>query len=371
MVSARVARVARNADRSASPDMRSQPLPSCKVHGRRESRTGTPSLASTVRVDGQVVRLLLGESTLDPRLAGPTYLAEPVDVALDNLPLEAPTRSALPPVEALADSTAAPRLYLQGPPGSGQLRLAGALAAAAGLPLLVVDLARAPGGHGEGVGPEEFVRLVFREAWFRGTAVLVDGVGEPEGDASERVHAALHAEVARSRVLTMLAGRDRWLPAPAGCEGPAVGVVTVPCPAPHAPTRRACWQAALGPAGLPTGADLAAPGSSHCPGSARKLEATTAERRRLIDLYQAGLLELPELQRRAAEVEHRRRDLDQRRDALNTQRQELTRDNQLRRRVRDFATRVLDVIDTLDFDQKQCNRHRGPGKCRRGRAGHP
>ena len=85
----------------------------------------------------------------------------------------------------------------------------------------------------------------------------------------------------------------------------------------------------------------------------RKLDTTDAERRRLIDLYQAGLLELPELQRRAAEVEHRRHDLALRRDALTTQRQELTRDNQLRHRVRDFASRVLDVIDTLDFDQKQ------------------
>ena len=85
----------------------------------------------------------------------------------------------------------------------------------------------------------------------------------------------------------------------------------------------------------------------------RKLDAADAERRRLIDLYQAGLLELPELQRRATEVEHRRHDLALRRDALTTQRQELTRDNQLRRRVRDFATRVLAVIDTLDFDQKQ------------------
>ena len=62
----------------------------------------------------------------------------------------------------------------------------------------------------------------------------------------------------------------------------------------------------------------------------RKLEATDAERRRLIDLYQAGLLELPELQRRATEVEHRRRDLAERRDALTAQRDALTRDDQLR-----------------------------------------
>ena len=53
----------------------------------------------------------------------------------------------------------------------------------------------------------------------------------------------------------------------------------------------------------------------------RKLDATDAERRRLVDLYQAGLIELPELQRRAADVEHRRRDLEQRRDALTAQRQ--------------------------------------------------
>jgi site-specific DNA recombinase len=85
----------------------------------------------------------------------------------------------------------------------------------------------------------------------------------------------------------------------------------------------------------------------------RKLDAATAERRRLVDLYQAGLVELPELQRRAAEVEHRRRHLEQRRDALTAQRHELTRDNQLRNRVRDFATRVLDMINTLDFTQKQ------------------
>jgi site-specific DNA recombinase len=85
----------------------------------------------------------------------------------------------------------------------------------------------------------------------------------------------------------------------------------------------------------------------------RKLDAAAAERRRLVDLYQAGLVELPELQRRAADVDHRRRDLTERRDALTTQRDELSRDNQLRRRVRDFASRVLDVIDTLDFAQKQ------------------
>ena len=52
----------------------------------------------------------------------------------------------------------------------------------------------------------------------------------------------------------------------------------------------------------------------------RKLDATDAERRRLVGLYQAGIIELPELQRRAADVEHRRRDLAERRDVLTAQR---------------------------------------------------
>ncbi|MGI8682892.1 MAG: recombinase zinc beta ribbon domain-containing protein [Mycobacteriales bacterium] len=85
----------------------------------------------------------------------------------------------------------------------------------------------------------------------------------------------------------------------------------------------------------------------------RKLDGANAERRRLQDLYQAGFVELPDLQRRATEVEHRRRELEQRRDDLAAQRHDLTRDNQLRRRVGHFAHRVLAVIDALDFDQRQ------------------
>ena len=85
----------------------------------------------------------------------------------------------------------------------------------------------------------------------------------------------------------------------------------------------------------------------------RRIDDIGTERRRLADLYQAGLIDLTDMQRRAADIDHRRRDLDQRRDALTTQRQELAQDNQLRHRVHDFARRVLAIIDNLDFDQKQ------------------
>ncbi len=85
----------------------------------------------------------------------------------------------------------------------------------------------------------------------------------------------------------------------------------------------------------------------------RKINAADDERRRLADLYQAGLLVLPEVQRRAANVQHRRAELTGRRDSLTDQRRELGRDNKIRSRVQGFAARITAVIDHLDPEQKQ------------------
>ncbi len=85
----------------------------------------------------------------------------------------------------------------------------------------------------------------------------------------------------------------------------------------------------------------------------RKIEAADTERRRLIDLYQGGFIELPEMQRRATEVSSRRKELQHKRTSLADERTALARDNQLRRRVHDFAARIHAVIDTLDDTQKQ------------------
>jgi site-specific DNA recombinase len=85
----------------------------------------------------------------------------------------------------------------------------------------------------------------------------------------------------------------------------------------------------------------------------RKIEATDTERRRLIDLYQGGFIELPEMQRRSTEVSSRRKELQDKRTSLADERTALARDNQLRRRVHDFAARIHAVIDTLADTQKQ------------------
>ena len=86
---------------------------------------------------------------------------------------------------------------------------------------------------------------------------------------------------------------------------------------------------------------------------ARKLDANRAERRRIADLYQSGLLELNEVQRRARDVDIRHDRLATQRDQLIAQRQQLASDNRLQHRVAEFAHRAAAGIDKLDFQQRQ------------------
>src|SRR6266704_1114472 len=85
----------------------------------------------------------------------------------------------------------------------------------------------------------------------------------------------------------------------------------------------------------------------------RKLDAAQAERRRLVDLYHAGLLELTEVGRRAAEVDARRQQLADQQARLAAEGGKLAEGNRLRQHLAGFAERVTQAFDGLDFDQRQ------------------
>jgi site-specific DNA recombinase len=85
----------------------------------------------------------------------------------------------------------------------------------------------------------------------------------------------------------------------------------------------------------------------------RRAEAADGERRRLVDLYQAGLVELTELQRRAKELEGRRQAIDEQREPLAQQREQLAKDNRLRHRIGAFAGTVTAAIENLSFTDRQ------------------
>ncbi|ANZ28495.1 hypothetical protein A4U64_26760 (plasmid) [Rhodococcus sp. WB1] len=214
-----------------------------------------PLLARSLEVDGQVLRLFIGESTLDPRLADCAHVVDTAEVGrpVADLPLPPQTLATLPHLgEGGSIVDPPPRLYLHGPADCGQLATAVALAGAFGCPLLVVDLARAA----QTEAPiAETVRVAFREAWFRGTAIFLKQLDEVPGDVRDRLRSALTSELAHSRVLTVVAGRDAWVPATA--EGlPPAGVVTVSFPAPMAPIRLRSWKDALAGAGLTADDDV-------------------------------------------------------------------------------------------------------------------
>ena len=85
----------------------------------------------------------------------------------------------------------------------------------------------------------------------------------------------------------------------------------------------------------------------------RQLAAVEAERRRLVDCYQAGLIDLPELTKRSGDVKSRSAKLSSQREQLVSARSELLSENRLRVRVSDFASRVAAGIESLDFAGRQ------------------
>ena len=85
----------------------------------------------------------------------------------------------------------------------------------------------------------------------------------------------------------------------------------------------------------------------------RRRDTAQEERRRLADLYQAGVIERAEMSRRAAELEARSRRVDQEREALVAQRAELAQANNLQRRITGFAEQALAGLDDLDFNGRQ------------------
>jgi site-specific DNA recombinase len=85
----------------------------------------------------------------------------------------------------------------------------------------------------------------------------------------------------------------------------------------------------------------------------RRIETADTERRRLADLYQAGVIDETDMGRRAQELQARHRRLGDERQALLEQRTELAQHNRLNQRINAFAQRALAGLDATNFEQRQ------------------
>jgi site-specific DNA recombinase len=83
------------------------------------------------------------------------------------------------------------------------------------------------------------------------------------------------------------------------------------------------------------------------------LKSHERERARLLDAYQAGLLELDELTSRTAAITARRDQLTQEKDVLTSRSAELATENRLRRRLAGFAEQIVASLDDLDTEGRR------------------
>jgi hypothetical protein len=83
------------------------------------------------------------------------------------------------------------------------------------------------------------------------------------------------------------------------------------------------------------------------------LDGNEREHTRLLDAYQAGLLELDELTTRTATLTARRDQLAQEKTTLTKRSAELATENRLRRRLAGFAEQIAGSLDDLDIDGRR------------------
>ena len=197
------------------------------------------ALAHTLRLDEQIIRLMLDQPGPDSRLVNAVTLRSP-DPALAEAAL---TDSRLRAALELASQANAARSSLifcfHGPVGTGKRLTAEILASKLGLGLYSANWGSALAG---GLNHRHLAELVSREAQIRGAILYIDHLnGHSDADQAE-----LAAMLARHPGVTILAGTEPWQGDPAQ----PLEILTVPFPLPEYPQRRSAWQATADAAGF-------------------------------------------------------------------------------------------------------------------------
>jgi SpoVK/Ycf46/Vps4 family AAA+-type ATPase len=216
------------------------------VHvGPDPSQPDAPFLSHTIRIDDQIVRLLLGQTGVDPRLSSFCELIAPL--ATRNAPSFEP--DLLPVLIRLA---AQPRngpfcAYFQGPGDAEKMSVAERVAASTGSRLLRACLSRTP----DKADYEALCRLLLREARVNGAVLYISEVDEFDGAEGAKRRRSLFEEVAKHAGIVILAGRKPW--EPQSLNSPAV--IPVDFEAPGYRARTAIWKSALAQLGHEADAD--------------------------------------------------------------------------------------------------------------------
>ncbi len=202
-----------------------------------------PLLAHYLRLDDQIVNVLLGQQALDPRLASCAERVTPA-LTLAETGLPAAMKAALATLAAHTSPHEMPlRLYFRGTRASEQRGVAEAIAAERHVPLIAADVARALASDVDfGVS----LTLLFREAWLQGAVLYLEGLDALKGEDRHVYYRQFVAAVNESATFTILAGVRPWV----AFEVRPLGVVEVVFKTPAFAERRQCWESRLTAAGV-------------------------------------------------------------------------------------------------------------------------
>ena len=202
-----------------------------------------PLLSHYLKLDEQIVRLLLGQSGLDPRVANFCQPISP-DLEVDEQLIFPEIKRA---VQGLVNQAwqnhQSLRLYFQGPTLPDARCMATALAHDLNITLLIVSLRQLLMAS---VDFELMLNVLFRAAWFEDIILYLEEWEHLQGEENAIFRQQFLEVFADNHGMVILVGTQPW----AVIEHHSLRLITVPFPSLDVVQRRMSWQVYLANAGI-------------------------------------------------------------------------------------------------------------------------
>ncbi len=202
-----------------------------------------PLLAHYFKLDEQVVRYLLGEVKLDPRLANFCWLGKS-EYVLQQLTLDREIKLALGKLTEQAHQSQQPlRLYFYGAQGVGKSRTAKAIANHLGVPIITADLKIVVQLK---LDFDLILRLLLREAKLHNGILYLSGVDEILSQKQYGEYHHLLTALTQSKGIIILGGKKP-------CDSDtikSINAISVGFDLPNFALRRTYWQASATQIGI-------------------------------------------------------------------------------------------------------------------------
>jgi SpoVK/Ycf46/Vps4 family AAA+-type ATPase len=197
-----------------------------------------PLLAHYLKLDEQIVRLLLEQEGLDLRLVPYCQPIAP-SVSLDELPLNGKIKVALRSLTVQSWQANQPlKFYFQGAEDIAKSLTAQALASEVGTTLVSANLAQMLAAKDDW---EQILLLLLREVWFQRAILYLEGLDALRSEDRTLSYHYLLNELDKTPGIVILSGTQPLVPSAIASST----IISVPFAMPNFSGRRDCWQTHL------------------------------------------------------------------------------------------------------------------------------